>query len=224
MHPEALDHGGGRLEHEVVPRPPGEGLAARDGRHAVDGQSQRALLDAHGGGEAAVELDERNGRQGVTEVRFGRPAEHLHRRPPMQVASFRHRKRGARLEPDEREHHPIGVDAEPHRRVEAAHQQRRRLVDVHLGAVPLVVREGDRTVRRTGFADERRVAWLREGGVGEPRRHRAESCPQSGDLVAVLVERAVFRVAQRAVDECKGLHRRGHPRVDLDPGDDLVRR
>ncbi len=187
-------------------------------------QPERALLDAHGGGIAAVDLGERDRRERVPEVLRRRPAEHLHRGPAVQVAALREREREARLERDEREDDAIGVDAEPHRRLEAAHEERRRLVDVHLRAVPLVVREGEGPVRRARLADERRVARLREGGVRETRRDRAESGVQARDLVAVLVERAALGVAQRAVDEGEGRHRGGDAAVDLDLGDDLVDR
>jgi len=104
----------------------------------------------------------------------------------MQVSRFGTEAR-ARLERDERDT-PVEVDANAPR-LEAAHQQRSRLVDVHW-RVPLLYGKAS-AVRCAGSRRKPRRA-APEGGVRKPRCDGAET-RQTGDLVAVLVERTLPR-------------------------------
>ena len=61
-----------------------------------------------------------------------------------------------------------------------------------------------------------------ERGVREAAGGGAEPGPQLGDLVAVLVERAALRVAQRAVDQRVLLRRRVDAERDLGPAEDRL--
>ena len=130
-----------------------------------------------------------------------------------------------RMQRDMGEEPAIGRDAGRPRPLGRADQQRRGLVDGPLAGVPPVVGVGERPVVRSGGGDVRRVAWLREGGLGVVHGHRVEARPERGDVGALAVrrERAAAAASAFSMSAYCCTRRPDHAGGDLDRGHEVRR-
>ena len=149
--PQGVDHRGHRVGAVVVARaaPEGEAPGDRQGPgRVVVGQPELGGGDLHGRGEAGVEVDVGHVVDGRPGQRQGRPAGQPDGRGGVEVEPVGEEPVVVGVGPGQGEDPPVPGDAGGPGRGGRAHDERRTLVDLHVGGEQLGVGVGDHPVVR----------------------------------------------------------------------------